>query len=79
MTFIYPLINILGRKLERAKYSKIGGLTPVIDSQAKPNLWYGYLKINGSTGALDKNAPVLNGRRNSPLVVVPSVEEIITH
>ena len=47
-------------------------LTPEMESQAGLNLWYGYLKITGSTGAFAKKAPVLNGRRKSPLVVVPS-------
>lgn len=43
-------------------------------SQAGLNLWYGYLKITGSTGALARNAPVLKGRMKSPFVVVPSME-----
>ncbi|CAL5349189.1 unnamed protein product [Camellia sinensis] len=47
-------------------------LTPDMESQAGLNLWYGYLKITGSTGAFERNAPVLKGRRKSPFVVVPS-------
>ena len=43
-----------------------------MESQAGLNLWYGYLKITGRTGALERNAPVLNGRMKSPFVVVPS-------
>lgn len=43
-------------------------------SQAGLNLWYGYLKITGSTGALARNAPVLKDRMKLPFVVVPSME-----
>ena len=49
-------------------------LTPDMESQAGLNLLKGYLRITGSTGAFAKNAPVLNGRRKPPFVVVPSVE-----
>jgi len=45
-----------------------------MESQAGLNLWYGYFKITGSTGAFAKKPPVLNGRRKSPFVVVPSAE-----
>lgn len=38
-------------------------LTPDMVSHAGLNLWYGYLRITGRTGAFGKNAPVLNGRR----------------
>lgn len=50
-------------------------LTPDIESQAGLNLWYGYLNITGCTGAPERNAPLLNGRRKLPFVVVPSTRK----
>lgn len=43
-----------------------------MESQAGLSLWYEYRMMTGRTGTFDKNAPVLNGRTNSPFVVVPS-------
>lgn len=59
-------------------------LSKTLKAQTTSHLWYAVpcraksliwiSEDHRSTGALDKNAPVLKGRRKPPFVVVPSVQ-----